>query len=151
MTIDSTPGNAATKLFRTFLPALLTATLFCNLGGLSSAAKSSHLLDGTSFIGKNGEQGQDLAEYEDEEIVFQDGMFTSVSCVPYNFGSGPYTARRVDGRIHFSAVTKSQTHGTITWQGIIDGDHAEVTFVWTKKRWYWDTRREYWFNGIRKK
>jgi len=114
------------------------------------AGEGSHLLDGMSFVGKNGEKGQNLAEYEDEEIVFQDGLFTSVSCEPYNFGSSPYKAEVIEGKVHFSAVTESPTHGKITWQGIIDGNQAEVTFVWTKERWYWDTRREYWFRGVLK-
>jgi len=117
----------------------------------SWAEERSSLLDGKSFVGKNGEVGKDLAEYEDEEIVFENGMFTSVSCDPYNFGSSPYNANAVGGKIHFDAVTQSPTHGKISWTGIIDGDQAEVKFVWTKERWYWDIRREYWFKGKLKK
>ena len=113
--------------------------------------ENSNLLDGKSFVGKNGEVGQKLAEYEDEEIIFQDGMFTSVSCEPYNFGSSPYNVKVVGDKIHFDAVTESPTHGKISWQGIIDGEDVDVTFVWTKERWYWDTRREYWFQGKLKK
>jgi len=124
----------------------LTAVGTC-LGGIAWAEAGSHLLDGKAFVGKNGEVGKPLAEYEDEEIVFSDGQFTSVSCEPYNFGRSPYQAEVVDGKIHFSAVTVSPTHGQIAWQGIVDGDRADVTFVWTKERWYWDIRREYWFQG----
>ncbi len=123
------------------------ATLFCFLLPAALAGEKSHLLDGMSFVGKNGEKGRELAEYEDEEIVFQDGMFTSVSCEPYNFKSSRYNARVVDDKIFFEAVTESPTHGKITWQGIVKDDQAEVTFVWTKERWYWDIRREYWFKG----
>jgi len=111
------------------------------------AGEGAKLLDGMSFVGKNGEVGKALAENEDEEIIFQDGMFTSVSCEPYNFGSGPYNATVIDDKIHFDAVTVSPTHGKIVWNGVINGDEAEVTFVWTKERWYWDIRREYWFRG----
>ena len=111
----------------------------------------SNLLDGRSFVGKNGEVGQKLAEYEDEEIIFQDGLFTSASCEPYNFGSSPYNTKVVDDKIYFDTVTESPTHGKISWQGVIDGEQVEVTFVWTKERWYWDTRREYWFKGKLKK
>lgn len=130
---------------------LLVITLCGCLADLSIAGEGSHLLDGKSYVGKNGEQGKALPEYEDEEIVFQDGMFTSVSCVPYNFESGPYSAQIINGKIQFSAVTESPTHGKITWQGIIDSDQADVTFVWTKERWFWDIRREYWFRGFLKK
>jgi len=151
MPIYQTLRQLSRQLCRPGLLLILVAALSCSLIGLSLAGDGSHLLDGKSFIGKNGEMGQELAEYEDEEIVFQNGMFTSVSCEPYNFGSGPYTASLVDGKIHFSAVTKSPTHGKIAWQGVIDGEQAEVIFVWTKERWYWDTRREYWFRGLLKK
>jgi len=150
-----TPDNKAelklTSLPLSHLLAVLVATLCWLLAGVSPAAENPQLLDGKSFIGKNGEKGQTLAEYEDEEIVFENGLFTSVSCEPYHFGSSPYSARLIDGKIHFSAVTESPSHGKIAWQGVIDGDQAEVTFVWTKERWYWDIRREYWFKGLLKK
>jgi len=113
-------------------------------------AEDSHLLDGRTYIGKNGEKGKSLAEYEDEQIVFNDGLFTSVSCEPYHFGSSPYTAREERGKIHFKAVTHSPTHGTISWMGVIDGERADVSFIWTKERWYWNIRREYWFQGVLK-
>lgn len=134
-----------------YLAALIFLALSCWLVNPAWSADGSHLLDGMSFVGKNGEVGKTLAEYEDEEIVFHDGMFTSVSCEPYNFGSGAYHAEASDGRIYFVAVTTSPTHGQITWKGVIDGVQADVTFVWTKERWYWDTRREYWFRGTLKK
>ena len=133
-----------------YVSALIVLTLFwCMVS--AACAGESNLLDGRSFVGKNGEVGQKLAEYEDEEIIFQDGLFTSVSCEPYNFGSSPYNTKVVDDKIHFDTVTESTTHGKIAWQGIIDGEQVEVTFVWTKERWYWDTRREYWFKGKLKK
>ena len=136
------------RWFHFFLVILLLC--FC-LADSSLAAEGDHLLDGRSYVGKNGEKGQQLAEYEDEEIIFKDGMFNSVSCEPYNFGSGSYTASVVGDKIHFAAVTESPSHGKISWQGVIDNDQAEVSFVWTKERWYWDIRREYWFHGRLKK
>ena len=127
--------------------ALIVAVFYCCLLAPAWAEDNSHLLDGKAYVGKNGEVGQKLAEYEDEEITFVDGLFTSISCAPYNFSSSPYQTRVIDGKIHFDAVTDSANHGMITWSGIIDGDEAEMTFVWTKERWYWDSRREYWFHG----
>ena len=131
--------------------ALIISALCLCLSGPVWAGERSNLLDGKSFVGKNGEMGKKLAEYEDEEIIFEDGLFTSVSCAPYNFGSSPYNAKTVDDTIHFDAVTESPTHGKISWHGVIDKDQADVTFIWTKERWYWDIRREYWFRGTLKK
>ncbi len=140
----------AFNLFR-LIPSLcvlvICAGILCFRTASAWSDEGSHLLDGRSYIGKNGEIGKKLAEYEDEEIVFKDGMFTSVSCVPYNFASAPYHAELIGDEIHFVAVTHSPTHGQISWRGVIDGDQADVTFVWTKERWYWDIRREYWFKG----
>lgn len=134
------------------LPLLLILLFFWSFSNLGLASShQNHLLDGMAFVGENGEVGKQLAEYEKEEIVFEDGMFTSVSCEPYNFSSGPYNAKAIDGKIYFDAVTESPTHGKISWNGVIEGEDATVSFVWTKERWYWDIRREYWFKGTLKK
>ena len=131
--------------------ALAAAVVCFYLLNSSWAGETTALLDGKTFVGKNGEVGKKLAEYEDEEIVFENGMFTSVSCEPYNFGSSPYNTKAIGDKIHFDAITESPTHGKISWTGIIDGDEPEVNFIWTKERWYWDIHREYWFKGKLKK
>lgn len=115
----------------------------------TAAEHTSHLLDGMAFVGLNGEKGRPLDPDQHEEMVFEDGRFLSVSCEPYNFGKGAYTATRVGDAVHFQAETVSPTHGRIAWQGVVEGDSARATFVWTKQRWYWDIRREYWFQGKR--
>jgi len=131
----------------TFINIILSVCL----ASLTFTGEASNLLDGKAFVGKNGEKGHALDPDEDEEIVFENGRFTSVSCEPYNFGSSEYSTTVVGDAIHFEAVTESPTHGKIAWQGIVEGDKAEMTFVWTKERWYWDTRKEYWFRGTLKK
>lgn len=136
---------------RLYLGILLIAGLSVFLVNPSFANELSHLLDGKVFVGNNGEKGGELDPDEHEEIIFQNGRFKSVSCDPYNFDSSEYTATRVGNAIHFNAVTESPSHGKIAWQGVVEGDLADVTFVWTKERWYWDIRREYWFQGKLKK
>jgi len=111
------------------------------------ALDTSHLLDGKTFTGFNGEKGQQLDPNEAEEIVFENGRFISTTCNKYNFSDVAYSASQAGVSIHFQAVTLSPTHGKIEWQGTVHGDQAEVTFVWTKERWYWNTHREYWFKG----
>lgn len=111
------------------------------------ALETSHLLDGKTFIGFNGEKGRQLDPDENEEIVFEDGRFISTTCNKYNFSDVAYSAREIDDGIHFEAVTLSPTHGKIVWQGVVRNNQAEVTFVWTKERWYWNTYKEYWFKG----
>lgn len=134
-----------------FLQASILIALMCvSAINATVAEERSVLLDGMTFVGKNGEKGHELDPDEHEEIVFQNGLFRSTSCDPYNFESSAYSTNVVDNKIHFKAVTHSPTHGKIVWQGVVNGDTAEVTFVWTKERWYWDTHKEYWFNGTLK-
>ena len=127
--------------------AILIATLYVLLVNPTVAGEVSHLLDGMTFVGNNGEKGRELDPDEHEEITFQNGRFRSVSCESYKFSDSEYSTRVVGNAIHFEAVTTSPSHGKITWQGTVEGDTALITFVWTKERWYWDTRREYWFKG----
>lgn len=115
------------------------------------AQQTSHLLDGMTFTGLNGEKGRELDPDEKEEIVFSNGRFVSTTCYKYNFSDVAYSAYEEGGSIHFKAVTTSPTHGKISWQGIVQGEQADVTFVWTKERWYWDIHREYWFKGTLKR
>ena len=151
MNMNCSYKKAFTGQKQLYSSAMILVILFGCMVNIGWADEKSNLLDGRSFVGKNGEVGQKLAEYEDEEITFQGGLFTSVSCEPYNFGSSLYNTKVVDDKIHFDTLTESPTHGKIFWQGIVDGDQVEVRFVWTKERWYWDTRREYWFKGKLKK
>ena len=129
---------------------ILIALLCVFLTSPSFAGEVSGLLDGMTFVGNNGEKGRELDPEEYEEIIFKNGLFRSVSCDPYNFDSSEYSTTVVGNTIHFEAVTESPTNGKIAWQGVVDGDTAEITFIWTKERWYWDTRKEYWFRGTLK-
>lgn len=133
------------------MPLLLVITLLLIPITAALPGEQSHLLDGMAFAGNNGEKGMALDPAEDEEIVFENGRFRSVSCEPYNFDDSEYSATMVGDTVHFQAVTHSPTHGTIAWQGVVAGDTAEMTFLWTKERWYWDIRKEYWFRGTRTK
>ena len=106
---------------------------------------SSHILDGKTYFGQNGSKGKDANQ--NDEFIFENGMFRSTSCDKYKFAKGPYETNVVDGIISFKAITVSPTHGQIAWEGKVDGDSIDGTFVWTKERWYWDIRKEYWLKG----
>ena len=129
---------------------LITATCLYLFTIPAVALETSHQLDGKTFTGLNGEKGQDLDPDEAEEMVFSNGRFISTTCNRYNFSDAAYTANKIGDSIHFQAVTLSPTHGKIVWQGVVHGDQAKATFVWTKERWYWNTHREYWFKGTLK-
>ena len=108
-------------------------------------AVSSHVLDERTYFGQNGSKGKPADH--DDEFIFKKGMFRSTSCDKYEFSEGRYETTQTDGVIFFRAVTSSPSHGKMFWEGKVDGDSLDGTFVWTKERWYWDIRKEYWFKA----
>lgn len=124
---------------------LLLFVIIASFLALPISAEPSHLLDGKTFSGQNGEKGNKADR--DDELIFENGKFISTSCYDYDFESGDYTTSVEGDVVHFDAVTISPEHGKLTWNGAIKNDKMEATFVWTKERWYWDVRREYWFKG----
>jgi len=124
------------------------------LGVAGAAASPStvpalNLLDGKTFVTQSGEKGKQASSKD--SIVFQDGRFLSEGCSPYGFKDAPYQAT-VDGAgIRFHAETHSSTHGTMVWDGIVKDNAIEATNIWTRERWYWNIKREYWYRGQLKK
>jgi len=116
---------------------------------LRSNTAVSHLLDGKKFIGPTGEKGKKV--HHEDVLNFSDGKFTSSECFQYGFKGGPYTTTIEGDTIHFQAETISPTHGKMVWQGTLKGNTLDVTYNWTKERWFWTTFREYWFRGNLKK
>ncbi len=132
----------------------LIALLFFSLSVSSFAAQknvpekvitSSHVLDGKTYFGQNGSKGKPADH--DDEFIFKEGMFRSTSCDKYGFVEGRYETTETDGITYFKAVTESPSHGQMAWEGMVDSDSLEGTFVWAKERWYWDIRKDYWFKG----
>jgi hypothetical protein len=118
-------------------------------GNAQDNIAASHILDGKQFIGPTGEQGKKV--HHEDVLRFSDGKFTSSECFQYGFKGGPYTTTIEGDTIHFQAETISPTHGKMVWQGTLKGDTLEVTYTWTKERWFWTTFREYWFKGTLQK
>lgn len=114
-----------------------------------NVAPPSRPLDGKVFVTQSGEKGKPASNKD--TFVFRDGRFLSEGCNPWGFGDAPYRAT-VDGdAIRFHAETHSPTHGNMVWTGIVRGDTIEATNVWTRERWYWTIKREYWYRGQLKK
>ena len=141
------------KMNTTFIKSALFLTLILffsqNAIAIDSAEKeplsTSAVLDGRTYTGQNGSKGKPADH--DDEFIFSNGMFRSTSCDAYGFESGPYQTEVVDDVIYFKAVTKSPTHGQMVWEGKVEAEAINGTFLWTKERWYWDIRKEYWLEG----
>ena len=100
-------------------------------------------------IGPTGEKGKKV--HHEDVLKFSGGKFTSSECFQYGFKGGPYKTTIEGDTIHFQAETISPTHGKMVWQGTLKGDTLDVTYSWTKERWFWTTYREYWFKGTLQK
>jgi hypothetical protein len=129
--------------------SMSACSLFAQTQGPGELIVSSHALDGRTYFGQNGSKGEPADH--DDVFIFDEGMFRSTSCDEYGFTKGRYEATEKDGVIYFKSITESPTHGRMAWEGKVDHEALEGTFVWTKERWYWDIRKEYWFNAELKK
>jgi len=110
-----------------------------------SAAPTVNLLDGRTFVTQSGEKGKQASKKD--TFVFRDGRFLSEACSPYGFGDAPYQATVDGATVRFHAETHSPTHGKMVWDGIVKNNAIEATSIWTRERWYWKIKREYWFRG----
>lgn len=105
------------------------------------------LLDGLVFDGVLREAEMSSGG-DDDQLVFERGLFLSRACLDYGFGQTRYEAVEKDGVIRFAAIATSDTHGQMEWHGEVRGRQVEAEVVWTKERWYWDIHREYRFSGV---
>jgi len=110
-----------------------------------STAPAVSLLDGKTFVAQSGEKGKQASNKD--TIVFRDGRFLSEGCSPFGFKDAPYQATVDGAAIRFHTETHSPTHGTMVWVGTIKENTIEATSVWTRERWYWNIKKEYWYRG----
>lgn len=134
-----------------FLAALVVASLTW-MGSAARADESSPTtsadaaapLDGRTFSARIVRAGSSEDDPLGDQLLFEDGRFSSAICKQYNFAEAPYWVRLEGDRIHFLAELTSPTDGRMLWKGTIQGDTLEGTMHWTKQRWYWtiDTEHE---------
>ena len=109
----------------------------------------SGILDGKTFVGKNGEIGKKSSE--DDEIKFENGKFFSVGCGKYGFGDAEYTTKADGDRVFFTADIYSNKYGRITYSGFVKGDDLNGTFIWFDKEKYDKPEQVKWWKGSVKK
>jgi hypothetical protein len=110
-----------------------------------SVSAYSGALDGKTFSGEAGQMGQKAQE--DDDIKFESGVFTSIDCKRYGFSGAPYYTKSEGDKIHFVSDTYSDEYGRIIWQGTVEGDQANATFVWFNKGKYKKPEQVKWFYG----
>jgi len=115
----------------------------------TGAVPTVSLLDGKTFVAQSGEKGKQASNKD--TIVFRGGRFLSEGCSPFGFKDAPYQTTGDGATVRFHAETHSPTHGKMVWDGIVKDDAIEATSIWTRERWYWKIKKEYWFRGQMKK
>ncbi len=141
-TMRSRPG------FCIFLAAFLLLSLgFSRVVKAQGATKGP--LDEKVFVVESGEMGK-KAEAKDT-FIFKDGKFRSTNCDRYGFGDGVYTSTLIGDTITFATDTRSETSGTMHWEGTVQGDKIDVRYTWIDTaKWYKPNPkpREYWAKSI---
>ncbi|MCB1045290.1 MAG: hypothetical protein KDC35_20280 [Acidobacteria bacterium] len=100
------------------------------MAAVPSVLVAQSSLDGMKFVGSVVEH--DKTEANEDTLVFENGMFQSMGCVPYGFAPAPYVAVKVGTDIGFSSSASSEHEGTIEWKGTVHGNDLEATFIWHK-------------------
>jgi len=103
-------------------------------------------LDGRSFTGEFGPIGK--SSNGTDTWVFQNGSFSSKSCLECGFPQSVYSSESRSGEIDFKTTTSCPvSDAEIVWEGTVNGGEIEGVFTWTKKRWYRTVRKRFWFKG----
>ena len=110
--------------------AVFAAILFTP-GPSLLAENEADPLNGKTFVGEIGEKGKTTSQYK-EEMSFKDGVMVSSACSSLGFESFSYTATNSDDGVHFVAEATNPTEGTLTWEGVVNGDALDATSVWEK-------------------
>ena len=137
------------------ISTVLAVSLLVAGGGVAIASHhelTGGVLDGKTFVVKQGENGKEAKG--SDTLIFKDGKFRSVDCDKYGFGEAPYKATVEGDTIKFVADTTSESKGKIHWEGTVQGDKIDATYVWTdKSHWYKPNPRplEKWAKGELKK
>ena len=94
-------------------------------------------LDGRAFLVEKGEVGK--PSDGKVALVFQDGKIRSrYFAEEYGFEPGAYTSTKKGETISFAADIRSESNGTIRWEGTVEGGKIDVHYTWTgrKPKWY---------------
>ena len=112
--------------------------------GLALPVWAAGTLDGKTFSGQIGPQGQTDGKADD--FIFQNGEFESTLCETFGYGKGAYTEAASGDAVEFTAETANQQGGTMRWKGLVKGEMIEGAAVSTEN----GQTSESWFHGTLK-
>jgi hypothetical protein len=133
--------NLHLKTISILLPLLLAAQPL--------AFAQTGALDGKTFVAELGEKGKPAHEKADV-ISFKDGKFHSSSCDKYGYNLGAYTVAVSGDATTFDVETVSEADGKLKWQGVVNGDTVEGSYIHYPKPGFFRRNPapvENWFKG----
>jgi hypothetical protein len=95
-----------------------------------SGAKPAGLLDGRSFSGPLLKQGE--VKGDPDTVLFRDGRMHSNACQAMGFPDTAYHAGALGAVIRFRVEAKSDTAGTMAWNGTVRDDVLDATISVTR-------------------
>ena len=130
---------------KNFIPIGFTLLFF-----FLSIPAYSGMLDGKTFVGKNGHLGKDGSG--SDEIEFENGKFKSIACsTKYGFSDADYTTKIDGDKVFFTADIYSDKYGRMTYSGFVKGNDISANYFWYKKGKYGNPEQVKWFKGSKKK
>lgn len=87
-------------------------------------------LDGRSFIVSSTDPSSGATT--PDALTFSGGNFESLGCRLWGFAPAAYQSTTEGSGTTFTTVATSPTEGTMTWTGVVEGDHIRGTALWSK-------------------
>ena len=129
------------KPFPNILFGLILAALSMTLLTGPSSAMEPRTLDGNVYT--------TILNGESDRLTFKDGLFHSNLYAGRGHDKGEYTTVAEGNKIWFEATTVSPHEGELIWNGVIEGNAINGSYLYTEKGWFifGDTTRKRNFQG----
>jgi hypothetical protein len=122
----------AVMRFRVFLLSFLFLACMAQTAAAADG-ETKGALDGEVFLVEKGEVGK--PPDGKDTYIFRDGKFRSTYCEKhYGFGEGAYSSTKKGNTITFAADTRSESHGTIHWEGTVKVGEIDVRYAWASRK-----------------
>jgi len=140
----------STRGFR-FLLAAIPVLVFGMHPAAAAEGETKGVLDGEVFFVERGEVGK--PSDGKDTYIFRNGKFRSRHFErEYGFDTGTYTATKKGDTIKIAADIQGKSHGSIQWEGTVEGNEIDVRYTWNGKqpKWYQANSKpsEHWANSV---
>lgn len=97
--------------------------------GLSAMSFAGDL-DGTKWQARDKGLKGSVLFWRKDKLNFDNGMFTSGSCVPYGFRSSAYESKKVGDKVTWNSVQANDKGESMMWNGTCMGKKMSGMYTW---------------------